>query len=172
MPLPVAAIAAPAVGAGIYSFMQAGKKTPAEKIMQSTLGEQNRLYNLLTDPNNPEYQAMLESETNNVRGGFLQQLRDLVEQNRRQALMGRQEIFDPERRDESMFTVVNRTGKEAQTQAKSNLLDRINRAMNALNVRQQGLLGLANLQQGRNKQKTDAITSGASALTTGLSKFL
>ena len=72
------------------------KKSGAEKSAMETLGKTQGLINLLSNPNDPQFQQLLSQENQSVRQGYLRNIRDLIEGNRRQALMGRQQYFDPE----------------------------------------------------------------------------
>jgi len=133
------------------------KKSGAEKTSQALLNQANDLTNLMLNPNDPRFKNMLQAETQNVRGGYLQNLRDMIEANRRQALMGRQQIFDPERRDEGMFSAVNKAGMQAQQEARGNLLNRINQSISQLQNQSQANLGLAGMANQRNDQQRQSI---------------
>lgn len=168
MPLPLAAAAGlaaiPGIVGGFYNYNMAGKTTAGERGLGNTIASLEDLRNLSMNPNDPRYKAMLEQETGNLRTSFLQQLNDVIEANRRQALLGRQEFFDPERRDESMFNAVSKAGREAQTQGRQNVLQRLNNAIQNLQVQQQGYGALADIQNARKQQRTNAITGGLGAL--------
>lgn len=133
------------------------KKASQEYDAQNALGQANDLINLSMNPNDPRYQAMVNNQSQGIRQGFLQQLRDTVEANRRQALMGRQQFFDPERRDETMFSAVNKAGQQAQIQARGDVLNNINGAIQRLQGQSSGYLGLADRQNARNEQNRQAM---------------
>lgn len=133
------------------------KKPAQEYIAQGALDKANNLIDLSMNPNDPRFKEMVNSQSQGIRQGFLQNLRDMIEANRRQALMGRQQIFDPERRDEGMFAAVNRAGQESQNQARGNVLDSINGAIQRLQGQSTQFQGLAGLQNTRNEQQRQAI---------------
>lgn len=166
-----AAGAIPGIVGAVYSYKQAGKKTPQEREAERLAAMSQDYNNMLMNPNDPRYKAMLEAETQGLRGGFLQNLRDMVEANRRQAIMGRQQFFDPERRDESMFSAVNRTGQQAQLQARGNVLDRINQAIQNLQGQQSTAMGLAGLEGARRGAKQQAVLAGLGAVGSGINAF-
>lgn len=175
MALPLAGMAAlsaaPGVIGGIYSYNQAKRLSPAERDAAASISQMQDYNRMLLNPNDPRYKALVEAETESVRGGFLQNLRDLIEANRRQAVMGRQEIFDPERRDESMFRGLLDASRQAQIQGRSNATNRIVQALQGLQNIQQSQLGLASLQQARQNQKNQAILGGLSGIGQGISSY-
>lgn len=133
------------------------KKTGAEKSAQATLGQAQGLINLLSNPNDPKFQELLAQENQSVRQGYLQNIRDLIEGNRRQALLGRQQYFDPERRDESVFSAVNQAGQQAQQQARSNVIDNLNNQIARLQGQFSGQMNLAQTSDKRNDQMRQSI---------------
>lgn len=133
------------------------KRTAQERTAQDNLNQANDLINLSMNPNDPRYQAMVANQSQGLRAGFLQNLRDIIEGNRRQALMGRQQYFDPERRDENAFAGLNQATQNANIQANQNVLDSINSAVQRLQGQSQSYLGLAGLQNQRNQQQREAI---------------
>ncbi|MFV1152042.1 hypothetical protein QMK98_30390, partial [Klebsiella pneumoniae] len=84
-------------------------------------------------------------------------IRDLIEGNRRQALLGRQQYFDPERRDESVFSAVNQAGQQAQQQARSNVIDNLNNQIARLQGQFSGQMNLAQASDKRNDQMRQSI---------------
>lgn len=175
MALPIAAQAGaqmlPGVIGGIYSYKKSGKKTPQERAAEAAMGQAQDLINLSLSPDDPRFKAMVEAESQGVRGGFLQNLRDMIEGNRRQALMGRQQFFDPERRDQTMFSAVDKAGRDAQLHARSNVLERINGAIQRLQGQQSGYMKLADMEAGRRDQKRQAILGGLSAGGQGMNSY-
>lgn len=147
------------------SMLFSTKKTPQEGVAEAALGQSQDLINLSMNPNDPRYKAMIDSQSQGIRQGFLQNLRDAVEANRRQALMGRQQFFDPERRDENMFAAVNRAGQESQNQARSGVINNINGAIQRLQGQNAGYLNLASLQNTRNNQARQSMLALLSAGT-------
>jgi len=144
------------MGLPLSSFFST-KKTAPEYAAQDAMSRANDLINLSMNPNDPRYQAMVNQQSQGIRQGFLQNLRDITEANRRQALMGRQQFFDPERRDENMFSAVNQAGQQAQIQARQNVLDNINGAIQRLQGQQNGYYNLAGLQNSRNNQARQSM---------------
>lgn len=166
MALPLAAaipIATGVVG-GLYGYNRAGRITPGEREAQRLSNLAGSYNEMLMNPDDPRFKSMVNAESQGIRRGFLQNLRDLIEANRRQALMGRQQFFDPERRDESMFSAVNKAGQEARSQARGNVLDRINQAIQNIQNQRQGALQDAFMQQSRRGQQTQAVLGGLGAL--------
>lgn len=133
------------------------KKSGAEKSAMETLGKTQGLINLLSNPNDPQFQQLLSQENQSVRQGYLRNIRDLIEGNRRQALMGRQQYFDPERRDESVFSAVNQAGQQAQNQARSNVIDNLNNQIAKLQGQFTGQMNLAQASDQRNNQMRQSI---------------
>lgn len=142
---------------GFLGNLLSTKRTPQENQAQSLLDQASDYTNLSMNPNDPRYQAMLSTQTQNLRQQYTRNLRDIIEANRRQALMGRQQIFDPERRDESAFSALNQAGQQAQVQANQNVIDSLNNAIARLQGQAAGYTGLAGLQNQRNEQRRQAI---------------
>ena len=150
---------------GIMAYNRAKRlKTPQEREAERLAGLTSQYNEMLMNPNDPRFKEMVESESQGIRGGFLQNLRDAIEANRRQAIMGRQQIFDPERRDENIFSQVDKSGRTAQLQARSNVIDRINQAIKNLQAQQSTYTNLAQLERDRRGQKTQAILGGLGAI--------
>lgn len=176
MPLPLAAVAAlsaaPGILGGLYAYNMAGKTTAGQRGLQSTVNNLEDLRNLAMNPNDPRYQSMLDYETKSttqgLRNSFLQNLNDAIEANRRQAVLGRQQLFDPERQDESIFNLTNQANQQAQLQgasmARQNVLNRLNSAIQNLQSQQQAYSSLADMQNAQKQQKMNAVLGGVSAL--------
>lgn len=141
----------------MLGFLFSNKKSGAEASAGEDLGKAQGLIDLLSNPNDPRYQTLLQQEASGVRRGYLQNIRDLVEENRRQALLGRQQFFDPERRDENIFAAVNRAGQQAQSQARSNVIDNLNNQIARLQNQSQARLNMAQLADQRNNQRRQTI---------------
>lgn len=175
--LAAAAAALPAVtgaAGGFLAYNRAGKMTPQEREAQRLGGMAQDYLELSMNPNDPRFKAMVEAESGGIRSGFLQQVRDLVEANRRQAVMGRTQFFDPERRDANAFSAINKAGQQAQLQARGSVFDRINNAINSLHSQQQNQLQMAGLESTRRQAQTQAILGGLDAfgkVGTSFSKF-
>lgn len=148
---------------GIAGLFLQSNNTAPERQLQGNMNQIGNLSNLMTNPDDPRYKAMLGAETQGIQQNFLSSLRDLVETNRRQALMGRQQIFDPERRDESMFSGIVQAKQQAQQQANQNVLQRINASIQGLNSSSAGLGALAKMQNTRNnnRRQTQLAALGA-----------
>jgi ferric-dicitrate binding protein FerR (iron transport regulator) len=87
----------------------------------------------------------------------------MVEANRRQASLGRTQFFDPERRDETMFSAITKGKWKADHQANTNVLNRINMAVNNLRGNSTAMLPLANMEAERREQRRQQILAGLSA---------
>lgn len=171
MPLPIAVQAGITAAPAIIGLFQKTKKTPQERAAEGSMAQAQDLINLSMNPNDPRFKTMLENESFGIRQGFLQQLRDTIEANRRQALMGRQQFFDPERRDESMFSAVNQAGQQAQIQARSNVLNNINNTIQKLQNQSTGYGNLAKFEADRRNQKRQTMLGGLSAAGKGINSY-
>jgi hypothetical protein len=163
MVLPVVIAAGLTAAPAIAGLFVKQKKSQAERELEANLAQARDLANLLLNPNDPRYKTMLDTERENIRTGYLAPLRDLVEANRRQALLGRQQIFDPERRDESMFTGFNKAAQQASQEANQSVLDRIKQSISGLQGTNVGYQSLATMQNDRNAQKRQNILAALSA---------
>jgi len=171
MALPLLAMAAISAAPGIAGMFMKNKKSAAERDAEADAAQARDYINLSMNPNDPRYKAMVEQETQGLNQQYLRGLRDLVEANRRQALMGRQQIFDPERQDESQFSGILQARNEAQNQAGANVLNRLNAAIGNLRGQQQSNLALAGLQTARNQAKNQKYLAGLSGLSSGINAF-
>jgi hypothetical protein len=163
MALPLAALAAVQAAPAIIGMFQKTKKSPQERMMESNLTQATDLSNLMMNPNDPRYKSLVENESQGIQQNFLSTLRDLIEANRRQALMGRQQIFDPERRDESMFSAITKGKQQAHQQANDNVLNRIRQSIMGLYSAQGGLGKLADIENQRRAGRRQDVLGGLSA---------
>lgn len=163
MPLPLLAAAGIAAVPGIIGLFQKNNKTPGERASEGYLNQANDYTNLSMNPGDPRYKAMVDNEKQGIQNDFLSTLRDMVEANRRQASMGRTQFFDPERRDETMFSAITKGKQQADQQANSNVLNRINMAINNLRGNSVAMGGIAKMEVDRRGQKRQQNLAGLSA---------
>ena len=163
MALPLAAMAAISAAPGIIGMFQKINKTPQERAAEGYLNQSNDYINMSMNPADPRYKAMVDVEKQGIHNDFLTSLRDMIEANRRQRTLGRTEIFDPERRDESMFSAITKNKQQADGQANSNVLNRINMAIGNLRGNSNAMLGLAEMEGNRREQKRQRNLAGLSA---------
>lgn len=163
MPLPLLATAAITMAPSIIGLLQKNNKTPQERASEGYINQANDYTNLSMNPNDPRYKAMVNVEKQGIQNDFLSTLRDMIEANRRQASLGRTQFFDPERRDETMFSAITRGKQQADHQANSNVLNRINMAIANLRGNSNSMLGLANLEADRRNQKRQTNLAGLAA---------
>jgi len=171
MVLPLAVGAGLAALPGIAGMFMKNKKSGAERQMEADAAQARDYINLSMNPDDPRYKAMVAQETQGLNQEYLRGLRDLVEVNRRQALMGRAQFFDPERQDESQFSGILQARNDAQNQAGTNVLNRLNTAIGNLRGQQSSNLALAGLQGGRQDDKKQRYLAGLSGLSAGINAF-
>jgi hypothetical protein len=171
MPLPLVIGAALAAAPGIIGMFQKTKKTPQEREAEALAAQARDYTNLMMNPDDPRYKAMVTQEQQGLKQNYLGNLRDVIEANRRQAIMGRQQFFDPERRDESMFSGVLDAQNQAQNQAGLNVLQRLQQSISGLQGQQSTMLGLADLEAKRREQRRQAMLGGLSGLSAGINAY-
>jgi hypothetical protein len=84
------------------------------------------LLKALGQPNNSYVKSMEDAEFKNLREGVLSDINEKVLADRREGLMGRSPVFfDPERRDENIYSQITRGTPALQQMARSNAVSRI-----------------------------------------------
>jgi hypothetical protein len=172
MALPLAATAALSAAPGIIGMFQKINKTPQERAAEGYLNQSNDYINMSMNPDDPRYKAMVGVEKQGIQNDFLSSLRDMIEANRRQRTLGRTEIFDPERKDESMFSAITKNKQQADQQANVNVLNRINASIANLRGNSNAMLGIAEMEQGRRDQKRQRNLAGLGAASQGVSSVM
>jgi hypothetical protein len=85
-----------------------------------------KLLKALGQPNNSYVKSMEDAEFRDLREGVLSDINEKVLADRREGLMGRSPVFfDPERRDENIYSQVTRGTPALQQMAKQNAINRI-----------------------------------------------
>lgn len=139
------------------------KPTDAERALQARQSQITGLTNSL-NPDDPYNKYLVDQNANLQRMDMQRYLRDLMNANQRAALMGRQQIFDPERRDEAFSRYVTAGSQQIEPRARQNAQSQILTAINAANSGMGGLSTLASLQQNREDQNRQRFFSGVQGL--------
>lgn len=154
--------------AGLMGLFSGNKPGAAERQMMQRQSNIDELTRALEDPNHPYNKYLVEQESQLARGDMQTYLRDLMNANRRAALLGRQTAFDPERRDEAFNQYVTRGSQKIAPTARLNANNRIMQSIKNLNGSMGGLNNLATLQGNRSSQRRKDMAAGFS----GINKIL
>lgn len=155
-------------GAGIAGLFRSNKPSGAEKQMMQRQANIDELNRALQDPNHAYNKYLVEQETQLRRDDTQTYLRDLMNANQRASLMGRQTVFDPERRDEAINQYLSRSSQEVGPQARLSANNRILQAIQQNSGSMAGLNNLATLSNQRTAQKRQDTSAGFS----GINKIL
>lgn len=154
---------AASAGIGIMGLLKGNKPSAAERQMAQRQADIDELSRALQDPNHPYNKYLQDQESQLMRNDQQTYLRDLINANQRQAIMGRQTLFDPERQDEALNRYVTRGAQRIAPQARLNANNRILRAIQQTSGSMAGLNSLAtmqnNLNQNNSKRRSDAFSA-------------
>lgn len=155
---------AASAGIGIMGLLRGNKPSAAEREIAQRQSNIDELTRALQDPNHPYNKYLQEQEAQLMRDDQQTYLRDLVNANQRQAIMGRQTLFDPERRDEALNKYVTRGAQQIAPQSRLNANNRILQAIQQTSGSMGGLQSLATMQGNRATQNRQMTSQGLSGI--------
>lgn len=154
---------AASAGLGIMGLLRGNKPSAAERDIMQRQSNIDELTRALQDPNHPYNKYLQDQEAQLMRNDQQSYLRDLVNANQRQVIMGRQTLFDPERQDEALNKYVTRGAQQIAPQARLNANNRILQAIQQTSGSMGGLQSLATMQnnqiQNNSKRRSDAFSA-------------
>jgi hypothetical protein len=110
---------------GAGQQFEAPRATQAEQQQLQTLSNINRLLQAVTDPEDVIMRNLRAGQEKLIRQEAARSLQDVIRANRRARLMGRQQFFDPERRDEAISRYTTQVAQAAGPQAEQAAVGRI-----------------------------------------------
>jgi hypothetical protein len=116
------------IGGGL--MQHAASQKQAQAMAQPTRAERNMamVSKAALDPSSPMYRRLVEQGAGERQRGFLGNLEDMVRRNRRLGVMGRQQLFDPERIDEQMYRGAFKNIDRSREAARKDTLGRLQKA--------------------------------------------
>lgn len=93
--------------ASAYAAYKSSQPTAAERAQTQSLADQRTYQQALADPNSALMKSYASSNRDMLDRDFAASIQTLINQNRRQTLLGRQPLFDPERGDQQILRAQN-----------------------------------------------------------------
>lgn len=147
-------------GSATANTFKGYQPTQAENSQGQSMANQTALINAYLDPNSTIFKNLNAGNQQYLNSQTQQGINNLLQQNRKAQLMGRQTFFNPERQDEAVSQYLSKQSDANANTARSNTLNQIIQAANGYGSQAGNYGKMIPQQQQAQTQNNSALPNG------------